>query len=103
MAVSAWSAGVGQHLNGLQMENTPRRQKAYSVNRMKMASGTREYITCDHNIVKLKSQFPCTKKPPSYLALEPPEIELRDGDVGVEVRHPARELAANLSVVLEEF
>ena len=45
VAVSAWSAGVGQHLNGLQMEKTPRRQKAYSVNRMKMASGTREYIT----------------------------------------------------------
>ena len=45
VAVSAWSAGVGQHLNGLQMENTPRRQKAYSVNRMKTASGTREYIT----------------------------------------------------------
>ena len=63
VAVSAWSAGVGQHLKGLQMlliqelktlnlnlkglqiEKTPRRQKAYSVNRMKMARGTREYIT----------------------------------------------------------
>ena len=58
VAVSAWSAGVGQHLNGLQMENTPRRQKAYSVNRMKTASGTREYITCDHIIVKLKYKYP---------------------------------------------
>ena len=45
VAVSAWSAGVGQHLNGLQIEKTPRRQNAYSVNRMKMARGTREYIT----------------------------------------------------------
>ena len=42
VAVSAWSAGVGQHLKGLQMEKTPSRQKAYSVNRMKMARGTRE-------------------------------------------------------------
>ena len=45
VAVSAWSAGVGQHLNGLQMEKTPRRQNAYNVNRMKMARGTKEYIT----------------------------------------------------------
>ena len=45
VAASAWSAGVGQHLKGLQMENTPSRQKAYSVNRMKTARGTREYIT----------------------------------------------------------
>ena len=53
VAVSAWSAGVGQHLKGLQMENTPRRQKAYSVNRMKTASGTREYITCNHDVILL--------------------------------------------------
>ena len=45
VAVSAWSAGVGQHLKGLQMEKTPSRQNAYKVNRMKMARGTREYIT----------------------------------------------------------
>ena len=45
VAVSAWSAGVGQQRKGLQMEKTPRRQNAYSVNRMKMARGTREYIT----------------------------------------------------------
>ena len=45
VAVSAWSAGVGQQRKGLQMEKTPRRQKAYSVKRMKLARGTRLYIT----------------------------------------------------------
>ena len=45
MAVSAWSAGVGQHRKGLQMEKTPRRQKAYRVKRMKTARGTRENMT----------------------------------------------------------
>ena len=55
VAVSAWSAGVGQHLKGLQMEKTPRRQKAYKVKRMKTARGTRLYITSFFNLFKSSS------------------------------------------------
>ena len=55
VAWSAWSAGVGQHLKGLQMEKTPSRQKAYRVNRMKTASGTRLYITSFFSLLRSRS------------------------------------------------
>ena len=37
------------------------------------------------------------------LPLQPPQVQLRDRDVGVQVRHPARELPANLAVFIEKF
>ena len=64
-----------------------------------MASGTREYITCDDDVIIINHHSSSVR----HLALQPPEVQLRDGDVGVEVGHPARELAANLAIIIEEF
>ena len=55
VAWSAWSAGVGQHRKGLQMEKTPSLQKAYRVKRMKTAKGTRLHITSFFNFFSLSS------------------------------------------------
>ena len=55
VAVSAWSAGVGQHRKGLQMEKTPSLQKAYRVKRMKTARGTKEYITSFFSLLRSSS------------------------------------------------
>ena len=129
VAVSAWSAGVGQHLWwGLAQQHGA--VALHLTTTTTQGSGTashnhnkRGIKKCHNNHTSTTPEGVAYREDPEaaegvegeededgeghqrvhHLALEPPEVELGDGDVGVEVGHPALVARSHVPELGEEI